>query len=195
MEGRHVIDVVRKAVADAQAAGHKAIDPVALISFLDSLDEEDEQPSVPHEVLFEEHKARLAKWLSDNEHANAWSLESFRQVIALGQSAIQSIFLINGGASVAVLAFIGHLASAPTTAKAVLPFAGSLRFFVAGVFFAAVTSAATYLSQLAYEGSKTGQQVIGVVLHALAVALGVTSFVFFFVGAQAAYRAFASIAP
>jgi hypothetical protein len=198
MDGREVIEILRAAVHDAEAAGHKAIDPVALKSFLDSLEVEASGRPPQHAVAeanLEEYRARLSKWVADNAHFNEWSLESFRQVIALGQSAIKSIFFINGGAAVALLAFIGHLATSATIAKAVMPFANSLRLFVFGVFCAALTSALTYLCQLAYGGSKPLHVRLGVGLHILTVLAGVGSFVCFFFGAEAAYGAFKSIAP
>ena len=198
MDGREVIDVLRAAVRDAEAAGHKAIDPVALKAFLDSLEREasgNPPQQLVAEANIEEYRARLSKWVADNAHFNEWSLESFRQVIALGQSAIKSIFFINGGAAVALLAFIGHLATSTTMTKSVMPFAFSLRLFVFGVFFAALTSALTYLCQLAYDGSKPWQERVGIALHILTVASGVGSFVYFFLGAESAYGAFKSIAP
>ncbi|MBE5317307.1 MAG: hypothetical protein H4O13_18095 [Xanthomonadales bacterium] len=198
MDGREVIENLRAAVRDAEAAGHKAIDPAALKSFLDSLEREASgRPSqqMVAEANLEEYRARLSKWIADNAHFNEWSLESFRQIIALGQSAIKSIFFINGGAAVALLAFIGHLATSATTAKAVMPFAHSLQLFVFGVFCAALTSALTYLCQLAYGGSKRWHGRVGIGLHILTVASGVGSFVYFFCGAEAAYGAFKSIAP
>ena len=59
--------------------------------------------------------------------------------------------LINGGAAVALLAFLGNLIT-NNSGAAVPSFANAMQAFVLGVFLAAVAYALTYLSQICYNG-------------------------------------------
>jgi len=72
----------------------------------------------------------------------------FRSAITAGQSAIKSSFLLNGGAAVALLAFIGHLATIDKSYVAT--FASSLLPFAYGALAISITSGFTYLSQWLY---------------------------------------------
>lgn len=149
MNGKDVISETREAVLRTQAAGVTAIDPEKLLGLLDLMENEIDEAApasradAQAQVHLEQYKAELASWVAQTQHVSSWRLESFKQVITLGQSAVKSITLINGGAAVALLAFIGHLTSAATTKLQVFPFAESLRFFVAGVFFSALASGTT----------------------------------------------------
>jgi hypothetical protein len=200
VNGKDVIAETREAVLRTQAAGVKAIDPEKLLGLLDLMENEvDEAPAgltdAQAQVHFEQYKAELASWVAQTQHVSTWQLESFKQVITLGQSAIKSITLINGGAAVALLAFIGHLTSATTTKLQILPFAESLRFFVAGVFFSALASGTTYLSQNFYDYDGKWLRGLGVVFHVLTVLIVLAAFVSFFKGADTAYFGFLGVAP
>jgi uncharacterized membrane protein YvlD (DUF360 family) len=74
-----------------------------------------------------------------------WPLEMFRAGTTTGAEAIKAAILINGGAAVAVLAFISHL-----TKPEVARFAVPLFLFVGGVFASAVASGVTYLVHWCY---------------------------------------------
>jgi cation transporter-like permease len=75
-----------------------------------------------------------------------FDLEELRAVNAAGQSAIKSSMLVNGGAAVALLAFIGHLATDPQTIGAVPNFAVPLTSFVVGVWLGGLSAGFTYLT-------------------------------------------------
>jgi hypothetical protein len=55
------------------------------------------------------HEANLAQFKAQNTTNLTGWVENFRSVISYGQLAIKSAMLENGGAAVAVLAFIGNL--------------------------------------------------------------------------------------
>jgi hypothetical protein len=100
-----------------------------LISYLDEVIK---SPSpVVSEPELAKYNAELELWIEQNKNAHASSLEMFRSVITAGQSAIRSSFLLNGGAAVALLAFISHLTDKQPHKVAV--FADSLIPFVVGV--------------------------------------------------------------
>lgn len=81
-------------------------------------------------------------------------------VITIGQGALKSAAIINGGASIAILAFIGNLYSSSVNVFLVSNLADGLAIFGLGVFFAAAASGATYLAQEGYENSKRKQATI-----------------------------------
>jgi hypothetical protein len=165
----------RKAVRDAEAAGQASLDIKsvhALLNLLEGQAAGGAQGKPLSERDLEAYKAQLAKWVAENEHVNAWSLESFRQILALGQAVIKAATAINGGAAVALLAFIGHLSTSTSAKFGVPPFAGALRYFVFGVFFAALSAGGMYFSQLAYDGEKSWHKKAGVAFHVLTAVLG-----------------------
>ena len=86
---------------------------------------------------------------------DAARLEMFRAVAALEHAALRPLLLLNGGAAVALLAFLGSIWSASkgtefakakvlTTAAAV---AGSMNYFIWGLAFAVLAYFAAYMSQ------------------------------------------------
>ena len=78
------------------------------------------------------------------------SVEGLKASIQSGQAALKSVILINGVASVAILAFIGNLATSEKS-KALIPILScSLAYFVFGTLVAAMASGGAYLSQAAY---------------------------------------------
>ncbi len=198
MNGKDVISATREAVLNAQVAGVKAIDPKALLDLLDLLEKEvtdqpNDRANAQAQLHIEKYKAELASWVAKTQHASAWELESFKQIIAMGQSALKSVTLINGGAAVALLAFIGHLAVVTTSKLQVAPFAESLRFFVAGVFCSALASGTTYLSQYSYGIDGKWSNRLGVVFFIITILIVICAFCAFILGANTAYQGFIGV--
>lgn len=77
-------------------------------------------------------------------------LEQTRAGNEAGTEAIKAVTLINGGAAVAVLAFVGHLASIHATPATIINFVRPLNLFVWGVFMGVVASAVVYFTHLCY---------------------------------------------
>lgn len=75
------------------------------------------------------------------------SAELYRSVLAFAQQAINFCFLLNGGAIIGLLTFLGNV---PPTGSAVALFRVSIAFFVLGVFLATLSSIVGYLTQFAY---------------------------------------------
>lgn len=78
-------------------------------------------------------------------------VETFRSVVDTAKSALATIILINGGATVALLTFIGNLAKAgaamPHTPKALLVSTGC---FAAGVLLGALATGGLYMTQSSF---------------------------------------------
>ncbi|EGG93317.1 hypothetical protein IMCC1989_1347 [gamma proteobacterium IMCC1989] len=157
-----------------------------LIAYLDDVSE---SPShTPTEVELEKYKADLQLHIEQNKNYHASQLEMFRSVISSGQNAIRSSFLLNGGASVALLAFIGHLAT--TKPESVLLFASALMPFVLGVLSMTITSGLTYLGQWLYDNVGVKSQKWGFRVNIACILLGISSYAFFMWGMCRAYYAF-----
>ena len=77
-------------------------------------------------------------------------VEMFRSVIAAGQNAMRSATLINGGAGVALLAFIGHVWDKALTPNIVRGLTWSLLLFMSGVLTSAMAGGTTYVCQALY---------------------------------------------
>jgi len=84
----------------------------------------------------EQARLQQASNLAWYEARNASALELFKSVITTAEVLIKSLIFINGGAAVALLAFIGHLASTGKHGPAIHAFACPLACFVSGVLVA-----------------------------------------------------------
>lgn len=141
----------------------------------------------------EHYRAVLNHDLENVRHVNAASLENFKAVIAAGQNAIRSIILINGGASVAMLAFLGHLVRIGS--PQVPQFAGSLVAFVTGTLLGTLVAGSTYLAQFFFGYPDDRERRVGLVFNVLAVAIAILSYLTFFAGSYTAYQAFTDNPP
>lgn len=124
---------------------------------------------------------------------SASDLEMLKAVLEAGQTALKSATLINGGAAVALLAFLGNMLSrdaAKDIAYLIPEINGAMLSFVIGVGCAGLASGLRYLSQDFYTGNKDGW---GAALKIPAIILGFASFGCFFWGGYAVYLTLAAI--
>lgn len=196
MDARQLIEAHRTALKEAEASGLTVIQTSTLHSIFNDLEKILTTTSnQPHPLELEKFRSDLAGSLTYEEHVQNWRLESFKQVIALGQSTLKSMMLINGGAAVALLAFLGNLVTRSSSFANVASFAASMRMFVIGVFLASVAYATTYFSQMFYEGEKKWQRRTGLGFHVLTSLVGAGALIAFLWGAHIAYQAFVSFIP
>lgn len=124
-------------------------------------------------------------------HESAARLEGFRSTITAGQNAIRTMVIINGGASVALLAFLGPLMGregAPIQA-----FAYCMLYFVFGTLAAGLVAGMTYLSQWLYGQGSRKFEIGGGIANAAAVVLGLASYYAFGKAAWLTYQAFIAL--
>lgn len=177
---------LKQTIEEIKAKGTVAISCDNLISYLEEVIK---SPSVEMSASEQEkYKADLQVWVEQNKAVHESHLEMFRSVIQSGQNAIRSSFLLNGGAAVATLAFIGKLTEAQATKIPV--FAASLTIFVVGVLIITITSGLTYLSQWFYAEDKKWKAAVGYWLNIVAIILGLSSYGVFIWGMCEAYAAF-----
>ena len=178
---------MKSTIEEIKANGTTAIYCENLIAYLDQVLQSTK--SSPSGVDIELYKAQLRSSIEENKHRHESSLEMFRSVIVAGQSAIKSAFLLNGGAAVAILAFIAHLIQVDKSA--VEDFSCCLLLFSFGTLTAAATAGFTYLTQWFYAGGKTWAYTAGVCLNILCILLGFSSYGLFAWGLFAARSSFA----
>ena len=124
------------------------------------------------------------------EHEHQRNAEVFRSVITAGQGAIKSAFLLNGGAAVALLAFIAHLIQTSSEKVEVTDLSFCLLLFGWGTLAVAVASGFTYLTQFAYYSSEEQATKVGDGLNMISIMLVFASYGMFLWGLYATYRAF-----
>jgi len=130
-----------------------------------------------------QHQSQLAYHRAVHES----NLEMFKSVIETGKTAVTTAILVSGGATVALLAFVGNLQSKTPAVPIPGPLLLALTTFALGVLLAAVASGARYLSQLSYANHWLRS---GIGFHVLCIALVIGSYVSFGVGVIGAYLAF-----
>ena len=185
MEASNFENELRKTLEQLKADG---IDEIKLDNLIAYLSDASDDLQSKESINIELYKAQLQNWVEKHKNSHAYSVEMFRSVINAGQNALRTSFLMNGGSAVAMLAFIGHLAT--TAPEKVTLFSSSLAIFVVGVLIAAVASGATYLCQWFYAGGKSWAETTGFVLNIAAILLGIGSYVIFGYGINIAHDVF-----
>lgn len=188
MQAKDLINIIKKAV---QENNQEVISQDALVNYLKALDSDLENNEVADRNALD---TDLAVFKAEQErnlaHYNAqqlFSLEMLRSVITYGQAALKSALLINGGAVVALLAFIGNIWEKDTPQAAVDSLTSSIVYFAFGVLLAAFGTGTTYLTQYCYseEYLKTGAW-----FHGGTIVIVLGSYFLFGFGAYDAYLAF-----
>ena len=183
MKSTEVIDTLRGAIASTKETGVKQVSIADLEAFAARLAETVARtpPDVAAgEAAMEAYRAELSAWVSSRQQNHEHNLEMLRATITTGQSALKSALLINGGAAVALLAFIGSVWSSNKTVEALPEITSALLLYVFGVLAAAVAAGATYFSQAGY-GNEFGKasKYVGRIGHVLAVLGVLASYVLF----------------
>jgi len=176
---------LKNAVIRLRNEGVKEVPLDGLVSFLDDMLKE--PPEERANVTLERYRAELQHWVEQNKAVEAFNIEMFRSVLATGQSALKNAMLINGGAGVALLAFIGHVWEKALTPASVRGLTWSLVLFMAGVLASAMAAGTTYLSQAFYanDWARTADAIKYFTIFLVGM-----SYVAFAIGGYEAYSAF-----
>ncbi|NOE18878.1 hypothetical protein GS634_12175 [Ruegeria atlantica] len=111
-----------------------------------------------------------------------------KAAIGFGQGAIRALILINGGAAIAVMTFIGNFGT--VQAGLISSFSLALLLFSMGVAAAALVAGCSYVTQFFYESSSGRLLKAGIAFHWLAVLSAIVSLVFFVWALLTAYHGF-----
>jgi len=183
MEQENSIDTILAAVHKERLQGRNTIDAVALEEYLIALKQQCEENG-NNATLSPSLDVILARFAAQN---NA-RLEHYKTVNASGDVALKSAILINGGAAVALLAFLGNISKEDALSRAVtqqipLP----MLCFSVGVLFAAI---ATGMKYLAMRNAGDGESCRFKVYNNISISLVALSYAGFLFGGVLACRAF-----
>jgi len=191
-----VISILRKEIESAKTKGLSEVSLESLAKLVTVIEEESRRTPENVELQqanLEQFKSHLAAWQNNNQRDHESRLEMLRATIATAHLAIKSVLLINGGAAVAFLAFLGTAWSRFTGAAVKALLASSLEHFVIGVMCTGIGTVAAYLCQAGFGGDLgRHSQMIGEVMRWIALLVVVVSFWQFYLGCSTALQAFVS---
>lgn len=193
MDNRDIIQQIIDDVTAARTSGTEAINADNLLKYLEGMRE---SQIYKHDVQMELLKTNNQASIEIMKLNHAAELEAFRSVITVGANASRAFMVINGGAAIALLAFLGNIWNKSSTPEATSAIACSLLIFCLGVLASGVCSGFTYLAQFSTASSglnsKKGWFYSAVCFNVIAVIAGATSLGLFGYGAYATYTSMGS---
>ncbi len=151
----------------------------------------------------EERKLALQKELAEKQIQVQMTVQVMAWAIDFSKLTMQSLLAINGGATVALLAFIPHIATADYSDIDLGDLTAALRRFAGGAFAGVTTAAVAYVSQYAYARSYTFEAgkfsiirwraMLGHAFFGVAFLSGLASLVLFGLGVANAVKAFSAL--
>lgn len=193
MDSNAIFELLINDLKDFKDKGNSEINLEILNTYLDKLKGE---IGPHHDFSLETFKAQHLINIEEMKLNEAIRLESFRSTINVGMNAAKSCMLINGGASVALLAFIGNIWAKDSLDIAAMLVSKGLLIFCAGVFLAALCSGFTYLAQSSYTSSQLGTikkwVVWGRICNVIAILSALLSLIVFGLGSYQTYLSMVS---
>jgi hypothetical protein len=155
MEAQDAIKEIKHALNEVHGKGNEFVHIQSLINFLEALEKNAsmsiEMRKHQHESNLEWYKAQRQCEIENYKAQVLSDAEMFKSVIQAGQGALKASLLINGGAAVALLAFIGNIWTKMQGPAVVNALISSLISFGGGVLLGAIATGITYLTQATYE--------------------------------------------
>jgi hypothetical protein len=102
MELHEAISNFRADLATVKADGKDSVEITRLEDYLALLGSHAKESAAYRQQI---HEAKLAEYRTEV----AYGLENFRIVTAAGKDTLNAIILVNGGAAIALMAFLGNL--------------------------------------------------------------------------------------
>lgn len=189
MSVKHFAKQMQTSIAQMKANGTAAIFCDNLMNYLQSVIDSPEVEPTP--AAIEQYKAEMQSRNEYNKQVHESNLEMFRSVITSGQNAIKSSLLLNGGAAVAMLAFIANIAR--DKAERAAYFAPSIEPFAYGALAIVMTSGLTYLGQSCLAEAKMHK--LGRWLQGACIFFGIVSYVCFVWGLWRTYAILKGFPP
>jgi len=197
MLAKEVVDLLKGEIQQAKAKGLTLVSLESLEHVSDTLEEQCQatKEGVPRsEEQMEYLKAQITDQLNDNQREFESSLEMLRSTIAISHIALKSSILINGGAAVAMLAFMGGAWSRLPSQSAKAAIALALSMFVYAVLVAGVSTGCAYIAQagLGGEWGKHSEK-IGEIFRWITIILFFGSMALFYLGSRSAAGGFSLV--
>lgn len=185
MNYKSFADAMRHGLNDAKSRGVVIVSIDDVLKHVSDLQNAIAEQSQDTEKSVEEVNQRSwEKYLEDYRAylsaRNDIELKMFESVISTGQNAIRILLTMNGGAAIAVLAFLGHLAS--INSSMLTAFATPLKWFTIGVALVGAVAAVTYLTQVVFSSTRKWLHWIGFGLQVATILCGMASIVVFIFG-------------
>ncbi|AHF94055.1 hypothetical protein OPIT5_04090 [Opitutaceae bacterium TAV5] len=175
---------LRKEVLRTDPKGKGTIQSRSLIKYLDNTIAQEaataSNDALPKQTSVELHLAHY----NAQVQANLLDREQmFASILEYGKRSINAGMIINAGAAVAILSFIGSLTANPHLSGA--QFAESLLLFTGGVLVSALACGLSYCTQYWYYHYEKGR--LGPVFHWATIVCVIGAYALFIVGAYASY--------
>lgn len=190
MDHINILEVIKTAVREIKKDKKDFISIDAFETYLDRLGESVEKFEInkkPSEIEIESFKAKCESDLAYYKAQCDYDLEVLRTAVSSGQAALKSTILVNGGAAVALLAFLGKIWEKGSTQIAIASLCLALSFFVSGVLTGAIASGTTYITNSCYSVKKAKT---GICFHIITILLVIASYLLFGSGSYYSYKAF-----
>ena len=173
---------VRETLTKLQSSGQQSVEIAPLLDFIQRAEVD---PLFDGEIVRMHHETELTR-LRGSQDGN---LEMFRSVIETAKVALSTSILVNGGATVALLALVGTIVGKGPAGSSIAPpsLVYALISFAAGVLLGAVATGSTYCSQYCYfqEYKRSAAT-----FRILTIILVLSSYAAFLSGVVSAYHAF-----
>jgi hypothetical protein len=195
MTAKELIDRLRGELGALKAQGHATVAVAALEEYLSTVEPvvgaRPQTPNEAEEAVWRIASHNLEIWKQQTSMRHEFGLAAYKSMIEAAQSGLRVLMVINGGAAVALLAFLGNvLAAGNPTARLPLSLPainGAMATFVAGVALASGSSIFRFFTYLASANEWRKRETA---FNAVAIALGASSLAAFILGACGAYRSF-----
>lgn len=191
MDAKNLLDGIIADVISAKESEARTVDIDNLLNYLKGIDIEKFKDRPSFELENFKHSKQYEIEVFKIE--NAAQLEAFKSVITVGANACRAFMIMNGGAAIALLAFLGNIWNKNSTPDAAKGIAISLGVFCFGVIASGFCAGFTYLAQSFYGNSLLGVNKrwlnAGHFVNALACLSGLLSLFAFGYGAYSAFSA------
>jgi hypothetical protein len=193
MDVHEAITEIRAVLVDVQKSGEQIVLIRPLLELLTAVEREApldlETRKLQHESNLAYYYAKQQVKLAGHRARTELHIEKARWILAAAKTALTTSILVNGGATVALLAFLGNLYAKSTSASVTVQplFVWSLISFAIGVLAGAVATGTTYASEHCYA---VAWKRWGRFFQVLTIVLVVGTYIAFLVGVLAAYQAF-----
>ncbi|HEM6675109.1 TPA: hypothetical protein ACHFX9_000378 [Citrobacter farmeri] len=188
MSSKEVIEKIIEDVGATKQQGYESISTDKLLSYLGNLQAHE---GYNHDIQMELLRSDNTTNIEIMKMNHASNLEVFRSVITVGANASKAFMIINGGAAIALLAFLGNIWNKESTPTAAASISFSLLLFCLGVLCSGVCSGFTYLAQFCYASSDLAKHsrwnTSGHISNVIAVISGLASLALFAIGAYVTY--------
>lgn len=192
MNANEVIQDLRQTLKNTSDAGHEKVFIVSLQNYLDELEQ---RITTPFDQTEADRQHDLFKIRVEHDYVAA--VKMFDSTIEAGLTSLKTATLINGGAAVALLAFVGNVVGKDDLllSASLIPSMGEAMFsFIVGVACAGIATGARYITQLLGTTALSKPQDIqkkwlrcALISNAIAILLGIGAYVMFVRGGWLAY--------